>query len=96
MRGGGFVLMLCCDYGCGDRRSTLVFDGSAAEFRFRMDRSIMKHEMPEVFSANDVVRRVVSRKSGPTLGLSTLFEQNRSRNAVAAARDWPRSPAFEW
>lgn len=99
--GGGFVLMLCCDY-------RLVADHAALRLGLTEARAgvpfpagplaIMKHEMPEgLLRQMTLSSRVVSPQDLLQHGLVDALASKEQilENAVAAARDLASQPAFE-
>ena len=99
--GGGFVLMLCCDY-------RLVADDHALRLGLTEARAgvpfpagpiaIMKHEMPEgLLRQMTLSSRVVSPQDLVQHGLVDALASKEQilENAIAAARDLASQPAFE-
>jgi len=99
--GGGFVLMLCCDYrlvaeddglrlGLTEARAGVPFPAGPI--------AIMKHEMPEgLLRQMTLSSRVVSPQNLLQHGVvdALASKEHILENAIAAARDLASQPAFE-
>ena len=98
--GGGFVLMLCCDYrlvaddalrlGLTEARAGVPFPAGPT--------AIMKHEMPEgLLRQMTLSSRVVSPQDLVQHRLvdALASKEHILENAIAAARDLASQPAFE-
>ena len=98
--GGGFVLMLCCDYrlAAGDSTLRLGLTEARAGIPFPVGpTAIMKHEMPAgLLRQLTLSSRVVSPQDLVPYGvIDALAGTERiAEDAVAAARDLASQPAF--
>jgi enoyl-CoA hydratase len=99
--GGGFVLMLCCDYrlAVGDTALRLGLTEARAGVPFPAGpAAIMRHEMPAgLLRQMTLSSRVVSPRDLVSYGLVDSLESTELvlENAVAAARELASQPAFE-